>query len=121
MKRISVLALLMFSAFAIKAQSTSSIKMSGNPVFPGWYADPEAIIFGQELWIYPTYSAPFDNQVFLDAFSSRDLTHWTKHERILDSASVKWAKRALWAPAVVEKAGKYYLFFGANDIQTDKE
>jgi hypothetical protein len=27
-------------------KSTSKIEMSGNPVFPGWYADPEGIIFG---------------------------------------------------------------------------
>lgn len=121
MKIVSLFTLLVLPVFALKAQSTSSLKMSGNPIFPGWYADPEAIIFGNELWIYPTYSAPFDNQVFFDAFSSSDLVHWTKHERILDSASVKWAKRAMWAPAVVEKAGKYYLFFGANDIQSDKE
>ena len=25
----------------------------------------------------------------------------------------------MWAPAIVEKQGKYYLFFGANDIQSD--
>ena len=27
----------------------------------------------------------------------------------------------MWAPAVVEKNKKYYLFFGANDIQSDAE
>lgn len=27
----------------------------------------------------------------------------------------------MWAPAIVEKTGKYYLFFGANDIQKDSE
>ena len=27
----------------------------------------------------------------------------------------------MWAPAIVEKNSKYYLFFGANDIQSDKE
>ena len=27
----------------------------------------------------------------------------------------------MWAPSIVEKGGKYYLFFGANDIQSDKE
>ena len=31
-------------------------KMSGNPVFPGWYADPEGIVFGDEYWMYPTLS-----------------------------------------------------------------
>ncbi|MCU0352898.1 MAG: glycoside hydrolase family 43 protein [Cytophagales bacterium] len=90
--------------------------MSGNPVFPGWYADPEVAVFGKKYWIYPTFSAPFDEQVFMDAFSSPDLVNWTKHSRILDTAIVKWARRAMWAPSVVEKGGKYYLFFGANDI-----
>lgn len=28
---------------------------SGNPVFPGWYADPEIRIFKGQFWIYPTY------------------------------------------------------------------
>ena len=93
----------------------------GNPVFEGWYADPEGIIFGDQYWIFPTYSAPYDEQVFLDAFSSKDLVSWTKHERILDTSSVKWVKRALWAPAVIEKDDQYYLFFGANDIQNEEE
>ncbi|GGG40720.1 glycoside hydrolase family 43 protein [Hymenobacter glacieicola] len=89
---------------------------AGNPVFPGWYADPEAVIFGKTYWIYPTYSAPFDQQVHLDAFSSPDLVHWTKHPRIVDTTSITWARRAMWAPAVVQKSGKYFLFFGANDV-----
>ena len=29
---------------------------SGNPVFEGWYADPEGIIYGDEFWIFPTMS-----------------------------------------------------------------
>jgi beta-xylosidase len=95
--------------------------LSGNPVLPGWYADPEAHVFAGKYWIYPTYSAPYDEQTFMDAFSSPDLVTWTKHPRILDVAKVKWAKRAMWAPSIVEKDGWYYLFFGANDIQNDSE
>ncbi len=89
---------------------------AGNPVFPGWYADPEAVIFGKQYWIYPTYSAPFNEQVFFDAFSSPDLKTWTKHARILDTTAVRWAKRAMWAPSTLEKDGRYFLFFGANDV-----
>jgi len=92
---------------------------SGNPIFPGWYADPEAKIFNKEYWVYPTYSAKYREQVFMDAFSSPDLVHWTKHPRVIDSNSVRWVKKALWAPAVAENGGKYYLFFGANDIHDD--
>lgn len=91
-----------------------------NPIVSGWYADPEGIIFDHSYWIYPTYSAPYEKQVFFDAFSSDDLVHWTKHEHILDTASVKWAKRAMWAPAILKKDQQYYLFFSANDIQNNQ-
>jgi beta-xylosidase len=100
-------------------EAASPKKTSGNPVFPGWYADPEVAVFGREYWIYPTYSAPYDRQTHFDAFSSRDLVNWTKHPRIIDTSEVKWAKRAMWAPAVIAKDGRYFLFFSANDIQRD--
>lgn len=96
-------------------------KRSVNPVFPGWYADPEIRFFDNRYWIFPTYSAPYNEQVFLDAFSSADLVSWEKHSHVLDTMNVKWAKRAVWAPSIVSKDGKYYLFFGANDIQNNNE
>jgi len=94
---------------------------AGNPVIPGWYADPEAAIFGETYWIYPTRSDDYDRQLFFDAFSSPDLIEWTRHPRVLDVHAVRWAKRAMWAPAVVARNGRYYLFFAANDIQSDRE
>lgn len=109
-------ALLVPGSKTVHAQNATPKTSSGNPVFPGWYADPEATIFGKQYWIYPTYSAPYNKQVFMDAFSSTDLVNWTKHERIIDTAAVKWAKKAMWAPSIIEKTGKYYLFFGANDV-----
>src|SRR4051812_30413099 len=107
--------------FVFCGNSFSQAKKTANhnPIFKGWYADPEARIFGKEYWVYPTYSAKYDEQVFLDAFSSTDLVTWKKHGHILDTANVQWAKRAVWAPSITEKNGKYYLFFGANDIQSD--
>lgn len=94
---------------------------SGNPVFPGWYADPEAAIFNDQYWIYPTTSQRYAAQLGFDAFSSPDLVHWTKHGDVLDIKAIPWAKKALWAPALIAKDGKYYFFFAANDIQSDKE
>tara|TARA_R110002020_G_scaffold108281_2_gene251108 strand:+ start:104119 stop:105078 length:960 start_codon:yes stop_codon:yes gene_type:complete len=109
------------SLFITLLSLVTGFAQNNNPVFKGWYADPEGIIFNDSYWIYPTYSAPYDQQVFLDAFSSPNLTDWTKHDHILDTTAVKWAKRAMWAPSIIEKDNKYYLFFGANDIQSDKE
>lgn len=94
---------------------STSIK-AGNPVFEGWYADPEAVIYDNEYWIFPTRSLPYEQQVSLDAFSSKDLLSWTRHENIIDTLSVKWAKKCLWAPASIKHNGKYFLFFAANDV-----
>lgn len=107
--------------FCCQNKETTLKEKSGNPVFEGWYADPEGIVFDNTYWIYPTYSAPYEQQVYMDAFSSPDLVNWTKHERIIDTAAIKWAKRAMWAPAIIRKDKQYFLFFGANDIQSNEE
>ncbi|WP_146399558.1 glycoside hydrolase family 43 protein [Planctomycetes bacterium CA13] len=106
----------LFTQQTALGDTTSEKATSGNPVVPGWYADPEGIIIGDEYWIFPTFSAAYDEQLHLDAFSSPDLVNWTRHERVLDNKIVKWVRRALWAPAIIEKSGKYFLFFGANDV-----
>ncbi len=119
---------------------------SGNPVFEGWYADPEGIIYGDEYWIFPTWSdewgiplgtpdlseyqkdlqkntinSQYLKQTFLDAFSSKDLVNWTKHSKVLDIKDISWAAYSIWAPSVIHTNNKYYLFFGANDIQSDSQ
>ncbi len=112
----AVLVLVMISGCAAPPTARS-----GNPVIEGWYADPEGAVFEGRYWVFPTFSAPYDEQLHFDAFSSPDLVRWTKHERILTADDVSWARRAMWAPAAMEKDGRYYLFFGANDIQSDEE
>lgn len=113
--------LLLSLSICIIAAGQATKTKSGNPIFEGWYADPEVTVFGNEYWIFPTFSARYEKQVLFDAFSSKDLVNWKKHERILDTAAVKWAKRAMWAPSIVVNKGKYFFFFGANDIQNDQE
>lgn len=133
------------SGFAQKPRSEMKKKnFSGNPIFEGWYADPEGTIYNNEYWVYPTLSdvygeyTPIDEnsltprqkltinkdylkQTYLDAFSSKDLVTWKKHPRILDIKDISWAAFAIWAPATIHANNKYYLFFGANDIQNEKE
>ena len=132
--------------FSQERRSSEANIKSGNPVFKGWYADPEGIIFGDQYWIYPTYSDDYgepdrskefsDQQVmaqkntinkqylkqtFFNAFSSPDLIKWEKHSHVLDIKNVKWASYSLWAPSIIKANNKYYLFFSANDIQNNDE
>lgn len=107
--------ILLISALPLSGQAQHK-GYSGNPIFPGWYADPEAAVWGDTYWIYPTCSLPYEQQTHLDAFSSKDLVHWTEHSHILSLPAIPWARRALWAPAIVYAHGRYYLYFSANDV-----
>lgn len=89
---------------------------TGNPIFPGCYADPELHFFNGRYVVYPTFSAPYNEQTFFDCFTSDDLTNWVKHSRILDFADVSWStNRAAWAPSVAEKDGRFFMYFSAGD------
>lgn len=94
---------------------------ASNPFVDGWYADPDNEFYNGEYWLYPTYSHEYDTQTFLDAFSSPDLIHWTKHPNILNITNFPCAKKAVWAPAPISRNGKFCLYFGANDIQTNSD
>src|SRR3546814_19819990 len=78
-----------------------------------WSSD----VCSSDLTVRPSYHY----QTFFNVFSSPDLVHWTKHSHALDVENVAWAAYAVWAPSAIEKDGKYYLFFGANDIQSDDQ
>lgn len=123
MKKLLFLGLLLIVSYSCvshkKTQQNNAL--SGNPIFEGWYADPEGIIFDKKYWIFPTYSAAYEKQVFLDAFSSTNLVDWKKHEKVIDTAAVKWINKAMWAPAIVKKDKKYYLFFAGNDILNNNQ
>lgn len=121
MKQLLILSAICLTCFIGRAQEVKTKKTSGNPIFTGWYADPEGAVFGKTYWVYPTFSAKYEEQVFLDAFSSKDLVTWKKHPHVASLNDFKWAKKAMWAPSIIKKDRKYYLFFGANDIQNDQE
>ncbi|KAL4978670.1 glycosyl hydrolase [Aspergillus desertorum] len=96
--------------------------LAGNPVLPGWYADPEARIFNDQYWIYPTYSAAYEEQTFFDAFSSRDLLTWTKHTAILNFSSIPWStNRAAWAPSVARRPSPHPTNSVPESTRTDTD
>ena len=81
------------AAFVFAASETLQAAVAlANPVFDGWYADPQIRRYGDTYWVFPTTSAKFEKQTSFDAFSSSDMKTWTKHPRILTTNEVTWAK-----------------------------
>ena len=95
-------------------------KILKNPIDDGWYADPEARIYEGMYVIYATRSLPFDEQKNQVCFTSTDLVNWEKHEDIIDMSGFPWATRAIWAPTVIDKGGKYYYIFASGDIHSEE-
>ena len=92
-----------------------------NPISKNWYADPESRVYGDTVYMYVTNSLPFDEQKNLDLVTTKDLEFYEIHRDILDMSTYNGAVRAIWAPTVVDKDGKYYLVFAANDIYSEDE
>lgn len=96
----------------------------GNPILPGFHADPE-ILYSNKTGKYYIYSTtdgkPGWGGYKYYVYSSSDLKEWKNEGVVLDAKSdqISWANGNLWAPAAVEvkqKDGsyKYYLYFSAR-------
>lgn len=96
----------------------------GNPILPGFHADPE-ILYSNKTGKYYIYSTtdgkPGWGGYKYYVYSSADLKVWKNEGVALDAKSdqIAWANGNLWAPAAIEvkqKNGsyKYYLYFSAR-------
>lgn len=45
-------------------KAVADVVTSGNPIFEGWYADPEGIIYGDTYWVFPTWSDAYEADLF---------------------------------------------------------
>jgi large repetitive protein len=99
-----------------KRKWTVRAVVMNSPVLPGYNADPNIVRFGDTYYLYATTDGyPGWSSTSFDAWSSKDLVHWTKHPTILDlGPDVSWADSRAWAPTIASKNGKYYFYFCAD-------
>ena len=55
-------------------KAVADVVTSGNPIFEGWYADPEGIIYGDTYWVFPTWSDAYAvSYTHLDVYKRQEL------------------------------------------------
>jgi len=89
---------------------------AGNPILPGWFADPTIKKFGDIYYIYATT----DNEMLASGaptvWYSKDFKNWYNYIMEIPSFSAQ-AITNFWAPDIIEgDDGKYYLYFGNCEI-----
>lgn len=109
--------------FGICATGSALPALADNPIISHVYtADPAARVFNDRVYVVVShdqdnqkgYSTLFDYYLF----SSNDMVNWQDHGIIWNSArDTNWAKLA-YAPDLIARNGKYYLYFpnGGNAI-----
>ncbi len=87
-----------------------------NPALPGYHADPNIVAFGSTYYLYTTNDGyPGWSGTTFNAWSSKDLVHWTDRGTILDlGPDVAWADSRAWAPTIAERHGTYYFYYCAD-------
>ena len=86
-----------------------------EPILEGYTADPHAVVFGDIYYVYPTSDKGKWQTTDFSAWSSKDLVHWKNEGIILDvTRDLSWAKLRGWAPAMIERDGKYFFYFAAE-------
>ena len=103
-----------------------------NPIIRDQFtADPSARVFNGRVYVYPSHDIVAKEgmgrpgwfcMADYHVFSSENLTEWTDHGVIVSQHMVKWVDStsySMWAPDCIERNGKYYFYFPANDINKD--
>ena len=109
-KKNVLLGLILFGGILSAQEASFDSSNAGNPLLPGYFADPTIKKFGDTWYLYTTTDgiklASGEPQVWM----SQDLVNWFNYEMELD---VPEGLTNVWAPDVVEgNDGRYYFYMG---------
>jgi len=101
----------MHAVFHLAAAGTiSNGHPAGNPIFPGYFADPTIKKFSDWYYIYATTDGIKLASGEPSVWVSRDLKNWSNFELELE---IPEGLTNCWAPDLIEgKDGRYYYFMG---------
>ena len=87
-----------------------------NPIIRSIYtADPAPMVCGDTLYLYTTHDEDdlvndFYTMYDWYCFSTKNMVDWTNHGKIFSIKDIDWAEDRAWAPQVVERNEKFYMY-----------
>lgn len=106
MKRNLVLSVLISCTTLLFAQEVSyNSPKAGNPIIPGYFADPTVRKFGDTYYIYATTDGNGGGLGPSQVWTSKDFVNWTIEP-------MNWPSTYhIWAPDVMKYNDKYYMYY----------
>lgn len=110
----------LLSAVAIAALFAASRGRAADPIVQtSFTADPAPLVHDGVVYLYTSHDeddAPAGQGRFLmkdwRCYTSTDMVNWTDHGVVASLKTFPWAEQSndAWAPQVVERHGKFYLY-----------
>ena len=102
-KLVLVIAFLLIGTISAFAQAAFNTPGTGNPVIPGYFADPTIKKFGNTYYMYATTDGSGAGFGPAQVWTSNDFVNWTLMP--MNWPDIHW----IWAPDVMQYSdGKYY-------------
>lgn len=99
--------------------------LADYPIFTQRYtADPWGLEYNGRLYLYcsadflqtgPNGPEPGYYMKSITCISTDDMKNWTDHGEVFDVKDSKWGAHLSWAPCVVRRNNKFYLYYGNGD------
>ena len=104
-KLITLLSLIIFSS-SVRCQETSwNSPGAGNPIIPGYFADPTIRKFGDTYYIYATTDGTGNGYGPPQVWLSKDFRNWR-------NVTMNWpTTEVVWAPDVVQQPDGSYRYY----------
>ena len=85
-----------------------------NPIVQTNYtADPAPMVYDGKVYLYTSHDEEESTWFTMDdwrLYTTEDMVNWTDHGTVLHYKDFEWAGRNAWAPAAIERNGKFYMY-----------
>lgn len=87
-------------------------------IWQRYTADPWAIEYNGRLYMFCSHDTYVPERGYgyymndITCISTNDLKNWTDHGEVFSSGDCKWGANNTWAPCVVVRNGKFYMYYG---------
>lgn len=80
-------------------------------------ADPSVVVAEDgRLFLFPTTdNRDWEKQFGWSCYSTTNLVDWTDHGVIFSNEDSNWGKNKAWAPDIIQRDGKYFLYYYFNN------
>jgi GH43 family beta-xylosidase/uncharacterized protein YjdB len=86
-----------------------------NSVMPG-IADPYVLYHEGTYYLYGTHTEDWPMMTNgIKVYTSTDLVNWKEHEEWALHRDNSWGENRFWAPEVIEKNGKFYMYYAVEE------